>query len=590
MKPSMKALTIACFMIAAAALSAADFHDWAPTPPMGWNSFDCFGLSLTEAQAKEQAEAMIKQLKPFGWDVFVIDHQWYNDNQKGFQSDARHVFSMDEYGRFIPAPERFPSSRDGKGLKPLADYMHERGLKIGVHLMRGIPRQAVRENTKVKGTDYRAQDIVNMRSTCPWNQDMYGVDMSKPGAQEYYDSLFEQFAEWGLDFIKIDDLSRPYATAEIEAIRKAIDKCGRPIILSLSPGDTPIQNGKHADEHANMWRVSDDFWDRWEPLRGMFGRLHRWEPYRIKGSWPDADMLPFGIIQFNRKTNFTQEEQRLCFTLWSIARSPLILGADMTKLDDWTLKLLTNKEVIEINQNSENNRQLSQRGDLFVWTADVPGSKDKYVALFNASTPGKHNVDFLKAKHRSILVGGSGIREAEIKADIGGSKSFALAVTDGGDGINYDHAAWLEPVLSGPAGTMKLTDLRWKSAAQGWGSTRVGQTTDGRGIDGIGTHAESLIVYDRPEGYDTISASGVLADGTERQGGTIEFLILTDEAFDTEVKDTAEVSVDFSELGIGKKARVRDLWEGKDLGTFEGSFSRVLKCHDAGVYRVTPLD
>ena len=157
MKATLKTLTLACAALAAAALSAADFHDWAPTPPMGWNSFDCFGLSLTEAQAKEQAEAMVKQLKPFGWDVFVIDHQWYNDNQRGFQSDARHQFSMDEYGRFIPGPQRFPSSVGGKGLKPLADYMHERGLKIGVHLMRGIPRQAVRENTKVKGTDYHAQ-------------------------------------------------------------------------------------------------------------------------------------------------------------------------------------------------------------------------------------------------------------------------------------------------------------------------------------------------------------------------------------------------------------------------------------------------
>jgi hypothetical protein len=322
----------------------------------------------------------------------------------------------------------------------------------------------------------------------------------------------------------------------------------------------------------------------------MFGRLHRWEPYRIKGSWPDADMLPFGIIQFNRKTNFTQDEQRLCFSLWSIARSPLILGADMTKLDDWTLKLLTNKEVIEINQNSENNRQLSQKGDLFVWAADVPGSKDKYVALFNASTPGTHNIDYQKAKYHSIKVGGSGVREAQIKADIGGSKSFALAVTDGGDGINYDHAAWLEPVLSGPAGTKKLTELRWKSATQGWGNTRVGQSSDGRQIDGIGTHAASVIIYDRPEGYDTLTARGVLADGTDRQGGTIEFLVLTDEAFDVEVKDTAEVSVDFAELGIGKKAKVRDLWEGKDLGTFEGSFSSTLKCHAAGVYRISPVD
>ena len=589
MKLPIRSLSAAGVALAAAAtLSAADFHDWAPTPPMGWNSFDCFGLSLTEAQAKEQAEAMVKQLKPFGWNVFVIDHQWYNDNQKGFQSDIRHTFAMDEYGRFIPAPERFPSSKDGKGLKPLADYMHERGLKIGVHLMRGIPRQAVRENTKVKGTNYRAQDIVNMRSTCPWNQDMYGVDMSKPGAQEYYDSVFEQFAEWGLDFIKIDDLSRPYATAEIEGIRKAIDKCGRPIILSLSPGDTPIQNGEHADRHANMWRVSDDFWDRWEPLRGMFGRLHRWEPYRIKGSWPDADMLPFGIIEFTRPTNFTHDEQRLCFTLWSIARSPLILGADMTKLDDWTLKLLTNKEVIEINQNSENNRQLIQDGDLIVWTADVPGSRDKYLAFFNTGTSEYNKYDRRKALAESPGVGLQGVPEAEITADIKGSKILALAVVDNGYGSSYSHSAWIQPEISGPAGTKKLVDMQWSSAHAGWGAVRNGLTSDGQAIDGIGTHALSLIVYKLPEGYDTFKSKVKLVDNSDSRN-RLKFLVLDEKAFEQPSPETSDIKVDLAELGFSGKVAVRDLWEGKEVGTAEGAFTcEKLPCHATKLYRLSP--
>ena len=200
------------------------------------------------------------------------------------------------------------------------------------------------------------------------------------------------------------------------------------------------------------------------------------------------------------------------------------------------------------------------------------------------------DVDFLKAKYHSIRIGGDGEREAEVKADISGSKAFALAVTDGGNGFDYDHAAWLNPVLSGPAGTKKLTELRWKSATQGWGETRVGQTSDGRRIDGIGTHAVSVIIYDRPEGYDTITARGVLADDCENRGGTVEFLVLTDEAFGAEAKDEAEVSVDFADIGIGKRARVRDLWAGQDLGTFDGSFSKVLKCHAAGLYRVTPIE
>jgi hypothetical protein len=254
--------------------------------------------------------------------------------------------------------------------------------------MRGIPRQAVARNTAIKDTEYRAADIADTKSICPWNPDMYGVNMSKPGSQAYYDSVFALLASWDIDFVKVDDISRPYDAvqkAEIEAIRKAIDKTGRPMVLSLSPGDTPLKVGSHVNQNANMWRVSDDFWDRWPLLLGQFKRLHDWTAYRRPGAWPDADMLPLGSIDLGkRNTQFTPDEQKTMMTLWSIARSPLILGADMTKLDDATLNLLINDEVVGVNQKSENNRQLfrSENG-LIAWVADVPGSKDKYVALFN---------------------------------------------------------------------------------------------------------------------------------------------------------------------------------------------------------------
>ncbi len=594
MTTMMKTLC-ASAIFATAAAASADFHEWAKSPPMGWNSWDCFGTTITDEIARAQADAQEKYLKDAGWEYFVVDIQWYEGGSQGHGYRRDAVLSMDEFGRLLPAPNKFPSSVDGKGFKPLADYVHAKGLKFGIHLMRGIPKQAVRQNTPVKGTSYRAQDIANTRSTCAWNPDMYGVDMNKPGAQEYYDSVFELYASWGIDFIKVDDISRPYDRVqqlEIEAMRKAIDKTGRPIVFSLSPGDTPVAKGAHVNRFANMWRVSDDFWDRWDPLYGMFGRLDKWTPYRIEGAYPDADMLPFGIIEFRRPTRFTHDEQVTCMSLWCIARSPLMLGADMTKFDndEWTVKLLTNKEVLAVNQHSTNNRQISNKGDLIVWAADIPGSRDKYVALFNASTPGSREVDFLKAKYRSIRIGGDGEREAQVKADISGSKAFALAVTDGGDTNNWDHAAWLEPVISGPAGSKKLTELKWKSAQQGWGATRVGLTSDGRRIDGIGTHAVSVIIYDRPEGYNTVTARGVLADDAENRGGTVEFLVLTDEAFGAEAKEEGEVTVNFSDLGIGKRARVRDLWAQKDLGTFDDSFSKVLKCHAAGLYRISPVE
>lgn len=581
-------------LCAAASAFAADFHEWARTPPMGWNSWDCFGTTVTEAQVKEQADAQAKLLKPYGWTLLTVDITWYHGGSKGHVYEKGAELTMDEYGRLTPALEKFPSAADGAGFKPLADYVHSKGLTFGIHIMRGIARQAVERNTPIFGTNLRARDIALTDNICVWNPHMYGVDMTKPGAQEYYDSLFAMYAAWGVDFVKVDDISRPYdeiQQREIEAIRKAIDKTGRPIVLSLSPGDTPVEKGSHVNRFANMWRVSDDFWDRWDPLFGMFGRLHKWTPYRIEGSWPDADMLPFGIIDFNRPTNFTPDEQRTCMTLWCIARSPLILGADMTRMDADTLKLLTNREVLAVNQASSGNRQISRDSDdRIVWAADAPDGKDKYVALFNAGTPGLKEYDLQKAAYRSILVGKSGVRDVDIKADVKGSKQLALVVTDGGDSFNYDHAGWIDPVLRGPAGELKLSDLKWKTARTGYGETRVGLTTNGEKMNGIGTHAPSVILYDLPEGYETFEAKGRLMDGCEDHGGSVEFLVLTDKAFQTSIPPESEVSVSFDDLGVKGPARVRDLWEGKDLGVFENSFSRVLKCHASGLYRISPVE
>lgn len=370
-------------------LYAADFHTWAATPPMGWNSWDSFGTTLTEAQAKAQADAMAAQLLPHGWNIFTVDIQWYEPAAKGhdYRKDAK--LAMDAHGRLVPAVEKFPSAADSAGFKPLADYVHSKGLKFGIHLMRGIPRQAVRENTPVLGTEARAADIAITSSTCKWNPDMFGVDATKPAGQAYYDSLFALYASWGVDFVKVDDLSRPYDAvqlAEVEAIRRAIDKTGRPIVLSTSPGETPLDRGAHVAAHANLWRISDDFWDKWPELLAQFKRLHDWTPHRAAGSWPDADMLPLGIISFGRKTRFTPDEQRTMMTLWSIARSPLILGSDLTRLDDFTLSLITNDEVLAVNQNSSGNRQLFRTPEgLIAWTADIPGKPGKYLAVFNTT-------------------------------------------------------------------------------------------------------------------------------------------------------------------------------------------------------------
>lgn len=357
---------------------------------MGWNSWDCFATTVTEAQIKAQADYMARHLARYGWRYVVVDIQWYEPNADSFHYRPGAPLVMDAWGRLQPSPGKFPSAANGQGFKALADYVHAQGLRFGMHMMRGIARQAVAQNTPIKGTALRARDIADQSSVCEWNPDMFGIDMSRPGAQEFYDSLFEQIAAWGVDFVKVDDLSRPYHRAEIEAIRRAMDRTGRPLVLSTSPGETPLSSGEHVARHAEMWRISDDFWDEWPLLLAQFQRLHDWTAHRGNG-YPDADMLPLGAIrqvegyEGGPWTRFTRDEQRTMLSLWAIARSPLMMGGDLTQNDEWTLALLTNEEVLAVNQNSANNRQLWRRDGMIAWGAAVPGSRAAYVALFNTT-------------------------------------------------------------------------------------------------------------------------------------------------------------------------------------------------------------
>jgi alpha-galactosidase len=419
------------------------FLQWALKPPMGWNSWDCFATTVTEAQTKAQADYMAKKLARYGWEYVVVDIQWYEPGAKSFnyRQDAKLV--MDQWGRLLPALNRFPSAANGAGFKALADYVHGKGLKFGVHLLRGIPRQAVEKNTPIKGTSFHAADIADKKDICPWNPDMYGVDMTKPGAQEYYNSVFDLFAQWGVDFVKVDDISRPYHKhrAEIEAVRKAIDQSGRPMVLSLSPGETALDAADHVVEHANMWRISDDFWDRWPLLLSQFARLDKWAKYCGPGHWPDADMLPLGVVGQGRRTNLTPDEQYTLMTLWCIARSPLIFGGDMTKMDDFTLSLLSNEEVIAVDQESSGNRQLFRSEGLVAWLADAPDSPDKYLAVFNTrdKPPGQDAAGGVKVPVQLKDLGFNGpckIRDLWKKTDIGQfEEEFAPEINWHGAGL-----------------------------------------------------------------------------------------------------------------------------------------------------------
>jgi alpha-galactosidase len=366
----------------------------APTPPLGWNSYDCYGGAVNEHEVKANADYMAEHLARYGWKYVVVDYYWYYAT-----GTVKGIPAMDRYGRLIPDPKRFPSSGDGQGFKPLADYVHSKGLKFGIHIMRGIPRAAVEANLPVFGANAHARDVANLLNSCSWSKAMDGVDVSKAPGQAYYDSIARLYAQWGVDYIKADDMSRAedpygeiYHAPEIAALRRAMTRTGRPMVLSLSPGPTPLSDASDAEHHAQLWRISNDIWDNWQQVADQFGYCRLWAPYSGPNHWPDADMLPLGHLQLRgfsgafgkpHITHLTHDEQRTLMTLWFIFRSPLMIGADLPSLDAFTLALFTNPEALEVDQHSSGNHQLFARGQQIAWIANAPGGRAKYVALFN---------------------------------------------------------------------------------------------------------------------------------------------------------------------------------------------------------------
>ncbi|HEX6681456.1 MAG TPA: alpha-galactosidase [Candidatus Limnocylindrales bacterium] len=366
----------------------------APTPPMGWNSYDSYNWNVTEAQVRANADYMRTNLRSFGWQYIVIDWAWYypgsGTGSPNQDANLNPRLRLDGNGRMLPDLTRFPSASGTNGFKPLADYIHAQGLKFGIHLMRGIPRQAVADNVPILGTGFRANQI-NNSTTASWLNLMWGLNMGHAGAQAYLDSLFALYASWGVDYVKVDDIAAPtYRQSEVDGYRLAIQRSGRPMVLSLSPGPTPLSAASHVAANAHMWRVVNDLWDNWPALDAEFDVLRNWNPHRAAGAWPDPDMIPIGRLSKQgpvgspRYSNLTADEQRTLMTLWAITRSPMMWGGNLTENRAAELALMTNAAVLAVDQNSANNRQLTG-GTFQVWAADVPGSSDRYVAMFNRS-------------------------------------------------------------------------------------------------------------------------------------------------------------------------------------------------------------
>ena len=404
-----RAFLVAAFALVLVSSTQLPAQGIAPSPPLGWNSWDAYGLTIDETDFRANA-TVLAQLREFGWEYAVIDEGWYMQDPFA-EKVATRKYVWDPNGILIPAVNRFPSSANGAGFKPLADWLHAKGLKFGIHIVRGIPRDVVKQNLPIAGTTFHAADAADLNSPCPWDEGNWGV-ADNPAGQAYYDSMLRKYAAWGLDFIKVDCISdHPYRPTEIDQITKAIRKTGRPILLSLSPGPTALEHAAEVAAHAQMWRIADDHWDVWTAehkpgasefpfgTRDAFDRLAKWVPYVGPGSWPDEDMLPIGYLGPHpgwgnaRQSRFTPDEEKTEFTLWAVTRSPLILGANLTRLDSYTRSLITNQTILFIDQASSFSRPVDPASlppgfqNARVWRATIntPGARGyaEYFAFFN---------------------------------------------------------------------------------------------------------------------------------------------------------------------------------------------------------------
>jgi alpha-galactosidase len=421
----------AILLIAVLPMGAQD--KLAPTPPMGWNSWDSYGLTVNEAQFRANMTVMAAQLKEFGWQYVVVDEGWYLENPENASMPETLRYTINSKGQYDPAPNRFPTSEFGGGFKALSDAVHKNGLKFGIHIIRGIPKRTVFTNTRIGVTQLRASMAADTTDVCPWNPDNFGVKANRAG-QAWYDALMKQYASWGVDYLKVDCIaSHPYKEEEIRMIHKAIGRSGRAMVLSLSPGPTSLENAEEVGENAQLWRISDDVWDYWEKaggkswpqsVKGQFPVIASWAKYAKTGNWPDADMLPIGMLVPTpgegkpRASRLTEEEQRTMITLWAMARSPLFIGGNLTQMDDSMKSLLTDPGVIEVDQHSMSGHLQGQDGDVVAWVA-VSTNRDKnYLALFNVGDAPAH-VDKTLAQYGFVDKAQYKVRDLWMRKELG---------------------------------------------------------------------------------------------------------------------------------------------------------------------------
>jgi hypothetical protein len=495
-----------------------------PTPPLGWNSYDSFGASIKESEVVQQAQALKTNLQPFGWNMVVIDYRWYDPEDK-----------LDANGRYLPSTSKYPSATGTNGFKSLSDQVHALGLGFGIHIMRGIPRSAVTANSPIANSTYHAADAGNTSDPCPWDTHMWGVNGGTAAGQAWYDALFAEYAQWGIDFIKIDDMlnnsTKIYHQAEADAIRAAVNKTGRAIVISFSPGpDDPSwlpSSVSNLNADADMWRVVDDFWDynAITNLAGVFTSAGTWQAASglVQGHWPDADMLPLGYLgprcewHASGETTFTHNDQVTILSLWSILPSPLIFGGNVQSLTTdtttgpWTTALLTNEEVLAVNQDAlgTHAKRIVQQGTTEVWARDLSGGR-KAVALFNRGT---QDATISVTLAQLGVTGTPAVRDLWNRANVTGMTTGISVNVPYGAALMYT----LSPPSTGMGGAGGAAGSGGTSGAAGRGGTGGASGTGGAAGRGGASGASGAAGAGGAAGQAGAGASG--SGGTTGSGG-----------------------------------------------------------------------
>jgi len=374
------------------------------TPPMGWNSWTNYGGRISEKAVLANAETMAAKYKSFGYTYVVLDGGWHA--RPGSQNTGK----VDQYGQ-ITNKVKFPN-----GIPYLSEHVHKLGLKFGIHIMRGVSRIGYRNNVPVNGTSCRIRDVADSTSICPWSNDNYGINMSKPGAQDYYDSFIGQLVSWGVDFIKIDDITEH--PDEILAVRKAIIKTGKEVVLSLSPGDNSMVGKLQAFNVADMVRVTPDIWDNQKGIDQAFTSWKRWSVVSDCKFWIDMDMIPFGHIclsnpdpnylQADRKREggerekermslLTTDQKYTFITLRALSASPLMMGGDLPTSDEFSFEILTNKEMLACNQNGVTGKLVYNKDSTEIWKTQSKSKPDEgWIGIFNRTN---HNQSIILSSY-----------------------------------------------------------------------------------------------------------------------------------------------------------------------------------------------